>query len=158
MERVAALVARAYPAREPAEIAAMRAFAWWNRAVPAKIVENARPVQIRRGVLTVHTSTSAWANTLQYESEQLLAAIEKHAPEARIKKLIFRVGHLPDLPVIERPERPRPRTVPLVELPEGIARELARIGDDEIRDAVGRAVATGLSVRDPARRSNGETS
>jgi hypothetical protein len=158
MEKVATLVARAYPAREPAEIAAMRAFAWWNKAVPPKIVKNARPVQLRRGVLTVHTSTSAWANTLQYEAEELLASIKRHAPEARIKKLVFRVGLLPDMPVIERPSKPKPKTVPLVELPEGIARELARIDDDEIRDTVGRAVATGLSVDGPARRTKREPS
>jgi hypothetical protein len=146
IEGISALIARAYPGREPAELSAIRAFTWWNKVVSPKIVKNARPVRMYRGVLTVHTATSAWANSLQFESEHLLAAIHKHAPEAKLKKMRFCVGPLPELIAPPRKKKPLAKPVPLTELPDSIARELAKIRDDRVRDAVARAAAIGLAT------------
>ncbi len=157
ISHISGLVARAYPRREPPDISAMRAFAWWCKAVPVRVVKNARPVSLNRGVLTVHTSTSAWANTLQLESERFLQAIARQAPEAAIKKIRFRVGALPDMPLPPRKNRELPPPKPLVELPESVARELAGIANDEVRDAVARAVSTGLAER-VAERATGKKS
>ncbi len=156
MEAISTLVGRAYPGREPADLVAMRALGWWCRVVPTRIAKNARPVGLKRGVLIVHTSTSAWANSLQYETEAFLAAIHKHAPEAKIKKILFRVGPLPDLPLVPRPKKAPPPPTPLAELPESVARELSRIASDEVRAAVARAVAVGLGRRRHPPDSKGE--
>jgi hypothetical protein len=148
MEAISALVARAYPSREPAELSAMRAFSWWNKVVPTNVLKNARPVRLYRGSLTVHTATSSWANSLQCESEQILAAIREHAPEANLKKILFRVGPLPELLVPTRQPKPSVKAMPLTELPESIARELSKIRDSRVREAVARAAAVGLAASD----------
>ena len=50
------------------------------------------------------------------------------------------------------PEKPPPAVVPLnaAELPPRVARELARIGDDALRDAVTKAAC--MSLGSPAKR------
>ena len=59
----------AYPAREPEEAALLRAFTWWQRAVPERVVARARPVKLYGGTLLVHTATSAWAAELDHMRE-----------------------------------------------------------------------------------------
>ena len=155
IQHISGLIARAYPRSEPPELSAMRAFAWWCKAVPPRVVKNALPVQLRRGVLTVNTTTSAWAGTLQYESDRFLEAISRHAPEAAVKTIRFQVGALPDMPLPPRKRKALPPPKPLVELPESVARELARIANDDLRDVVARAASTGLAER-PSRRAAGK--
>ncbi|HTU59355.1 MAG TPA: DUF721 domain-containing protein, partial [Polyangiales bacterium] len=92
MESVSALVARVYPGRSREELDAVRAFGAFIRALSQRILTNARPVKLSRGTLFVNTSNSAWANSLQLESESLLAKIKRTAPDARIRKLVFRAG------------------------------------------------------------------
>jgi hypothetical protein len=139
------LVHAVYPSREPEEAQAIRVFAWWRRAVPARVFARARPVKLSHGVLLVHTATSAWATELDYLSEQLLASVQKHAPHARVRALRFRVGPLPEAPVSTRPEPPRRAPIPVRVLPEELARVLARIDDDALREAIGGAASVALS-------------
>jgi hypothetical protein len=64
-----------------------------------------------------------------------------------VTKLVFRAGPLPDaaLPLAALPLTEAPRGLPLKELPEAIARGLARIHHDELREAVKRAASVGLA-------------
>jgi len=52
LESITKLLKGVYPA--PDQLEAARAFAWWTRSVPPRIVENARPVRLSGGVLLVH--------------------------------------------------------------------------------------------------------
>ena len=141
-------MASAYPAREPHEVKAIRAFTWWRHAVPPRVYERARPVRISHGVLHVHTATAAWAAELDHLRESLLESVQKQAPHAGIRELRFRVGALPPMPRSTRPPKQRPPEAPPVSIfPEELARELARVGDDELRDAIGRAAGVSLSRR-----------
>jgi hypothetical protein len=148
MENLSALVARVYPGRSRDELDAVRAFGAYMRALSPRILRNARPVKLMRGTLVVHTSNSAWANSLQLECESLLAKVRRVAPDARIRKLLFRAGPLPDA-VLPLPHTPLQETrgIPLRELPEEIARELVRIHNDSLREAVAKAVSVGLAVQ-----------
>jgi len=157
MENLSAIVARVYPGRSREELDAVRAFGAFMRALSQRILRNARPVKLTRGTLFVNTSNSAWANSLQLESESLLAKLKRVAPEAKIRKLVFRAGPLPDaaLPLPHTPLVAHPG-IPLKELPGEIARELARIHNDEVREAVARAASVGLAAKpdkkpDPSR-------
>lgn len=122
----------------------------WVSVVPRRVAENARPVHLRRGVLVVHTATSAWSSVLSLEGVQILTALRARLPDVPVKKLLFRTGALP--PMTWPAERPAPVIVaPANELPEDVARELARIVDNGVRASVARAAATGLGSRRPRR-------
>lgn len=133
-----------YPSREPEEVAIIRVFSWWRRAVPARVYLRARPVRLSHGILYVHTASPAWALELDYMKPQLLAEVQKHAPEAKVKELRFRTGPLPELPSGSRPEPRRPEPVAVAILPENLARALASIDDDALREAISGAAAVGL--------------
>jgi hypothetical protein len=141
------LVARVYPSQSREELDAIRAFGGFMRALSPRILRNARPVKLMRGTLIVHTSNSAWANSLQLESTALLAKIKRVAPDARVRRLMFRAGPMPDsaAPMPHTPLVPA-RGVPLRELPEELARELVRIHHDALRDAVTKAASVGLAT------------
>ena len=148
MENLSALVTRVYPAQSRDELDAVRAFGAFIRALSPRVLRNARPVKLSRGTLFVNTSNSAWANTLALESTGLLAKIKRVVPDARIKRLVFRAGPLPEsaLPLAHVPLA-APAGLPLSELPDDIARGLARIHHDDLREAVKRAASVGLATR-----------
>jgi hypothetical protein len=141
---LAELLRTAYPSREPEDVAAIRIFHWWRRAVPERVYTRARPVRVFNGTLHVNTATSAWASELEAWKEQLLSSIRRHAPEARVRSIRFRVGPLPELPVGTRPERPPVIPVIVAPLPEQLARALASIDDDDLREAIGSAAGVGI--------------
>lgn len=148
LEPVAKLLKSVYPA--PDQLEAAKAFSWWSRSVPPRIVEHARPVRLSRGVLTVHVSSSVWANELHYLSDDLLTRLREAAPTSGIEKIRFQVGPLPDIP--KRPESapPPPEPVRLAALPEELGRALSRVDDDALRKAIAEAATTSLArVRKP---------
>ena len=113
--------------------------------MPERVCRNARPVRIERGVLIVHAATSVWAQELDLLKEDLLARLRRVAPKCGVRSLRIRVGRLPPSPPPVRVTRPRPPVIPATELPEALARELAGVGDDDVRDAVSAAAAVALS-------------
>lgn len=124
----------------------MRAFGAFMRALSQRVLRNARPVKLAGGTLVVHTSNSAWANSLQLESATLLAKIKLGSPETRIRKLVFRAGPMPES-ALPLPHTPLVKQggLPLRELPEEIARGLARIHHDGLREAIRKAASVGLA-------------
>jgi hypothetical protein len=143
LESVATLLKGVYPA--PDQLEAAKAFSWWSRSVPPRILAHARPVRLSRGVLIVHVSSSVWANELHYLSDDLLTRLRQAAPTSGIEKIRFLVGPLPDIP--KRPEAaPRPaEPVRLAALPEELGRALSRVQDDELRKAIAEAATTSLA-------------
>ncbi len=142
LEPIGKVLTKVYPA--PDQLEAAKAFAWWSRAVPARILAHARPVAVVHGILIVHVSSSVWANELHYLSEDLLEQLHQHAPHVAVTKLKFKVGPLPDLPRRHEPKLPEPAPVELAALPEDLGRALGRIHDDAVRQAVTRAATTSL--------------
>ena len=143
LESLAKLLKGVYPA--PDQYEAAKVFAWWNRAVPPRLVEHARPVRLTRGVLLVHVSSSVWANELHYLSDDLLTRLRTEAPALRIEKIRFQVGPLPDLPRRETPRPPPPDPIHLASLPEDLGRALSRVEDDTLRKAITDAARTSLA-------------
>lgn len=148
MENLSALVAKVYPGRGREDIEAVQAFGAFMRALSPRVLRNARPVKLTRGTLLVHTANSAWANSLQLESDGVLAKLKRVSPSVRVRKLVFRSGPLPDC-ALPLPHTPLivTRRIELKTLPEELARGLARIHHDALREAVAKAVAVGLSDR-----------
>ncbi len=148
LESIAKLLKGVYPA--PDQLEAAKAFSWWSRSVPPRILAHARPVRLSRGVLIVHVSSSVWANELHYLSDDLLTRLRNAAPSSGIEKIRFQVGPLPDIP--KRPEAPPrpPEPVRLAALPEELGRALSRVEDDDLRKAITEAATTSLArVRKP---------
>ncbi|MGD8861405.1 MAG: DUF721 domain-containing protein [Myxococcales bacterium] len=154
MQGISSLVSKVYPSGPPEEVQAMRLLGGWGKVVSRRVLENARPVRFRHGVLTVHTATSAWANALSLESEQLLARLRGRVPGVKLKRIAFRAGPLPEMPE-QYVEPTRPDVIPLRQLPEEIARALARVSDDGLRSALHRAASVTLA-RERAERDLAE--
>jgi hypothetical protein len=148
LETIAKLLKGVYPA--PDQFDTAKVFAWWSRSVPARIVAHARPVRLHRGILIVHVSSSVWANELHYLSDDLLLRLRAHVPDAKIEKIRFQVGPLPDLPKRAPDPPPPPEPVRLASLPEELGRALSRVEDDQLRKAITDAARTSLA-RGPKR-------
>ena len=144
MEGLSTLVRKVYPGKSKEELEAVVAFGAWMTALSPRVIKNPRPVKLHKGTLTVHAATGAWASSLQLESESLLAAIKRKVPGAAVQKLFIRVGPLPNVTAPLRPEVEPDPAVPVAQLPEELARELARIQHDGLRRAVTDAAAAGL--------------
>ncbi len=148
LESVAKLLKNVYPA--PDQLEAAKAFAWWSRSVPPRILAHARPVRLSRGVLIVHVSSSVWANELHYLSDDLLTRLREHAPMSGVERIRFQVGPLPDIPERLQAAPPPPEPVRLASLPEELGRALSRVQDDELRQRITEAARTSLArIRKP---------
>jgi hypothetical protein len=145
MDALSSLVGKVYPSQQPEEVRAMRLFGVFAKVIPERVQHNAAPVSFRNGVLTVHTTTSSWANALSLESTRIMGRLRARLPDVRVQRMVFRVGRMPELPEQVKEEPPLPPLIPLTALPENVARELAHIADDPLREAIARAAAVWLS-------------
>jgi hypothetical protein len=107
------------------------------------VLANAGPVRFRDGVLTVHTSTSAWADVLSLDTPEILPKMRARLSGIELKRIAFRSG--PFTPPKRPPPSPKPEHIDLSALPQVVAKELAYISHDRLRDAVARAAFTALS-------------
>jgi hypothetical protein len=151
MESLGTLVPKVYPAQQPEEARAMRLFGAWSKVVPERILLNARPVSFQHGILTVHTTTASWANALSFETVRIIAKLRQRLNDVPVERIAFRMGRLPDMPDLIKERSAPPRLCPVSELPEAVARELARITHDGLRESVTRAIITSLATVEPVR-------
>jgi len=140
------LIPKVYPSSEPEEAKSFRVFEAYCRSVSPRVLENARPVRFYEGALMINTSTSTWANALSLESAQILADTKRRSRGVKVTRLVFRSGPMPDMPKAA-PIAPKLVPIGLDQLPDQVARELAGISDDALRDAVTRAAVTALSLK-----------
>lgn len=121
----------------------MLTFGWWIRSVSPRILQNARPVQLKRGVLWVNTSSASWAQHLDVLKPDLLRAIQFRGGQQDIKDLRFRVGPLPPLPASLQQKESQATTTLTPEdisiLPEGLAQRLATLPSEDLRETIARA-------------------
>jgi hypothetical protein len=77
------------PRRTPGEVA--RALAeLWPEIAGAEVAANASPVQLKAGRLVVSTSSSVWAHTLQYMSEDLRIRLNTRLGAGTVQQIMFR--------------------------------------------------------------------
>ena len=62
-------------------------FANWENIVGAEIAEHTEPIAILEGVLTIRTSSTAWATQLNLISNDVSASLQASAPGALVEKL-----------------------------------------------------------------------
>jgi hypothetical protein len=73
----------------PSELSRSLAQAW-PEVVGAEVAANTTPVQLRAGRLVVSTSSSAWAQTLQYMSKDLSARLNQRLGTDIVSQIVFR--------------------------------------------------------------------
>lgn len=141
LRSIADILVGAYPGRTD-DLTLIRTFSWWERAVSRRIAEVARPVRLSHGTLYVHVRSSVWAQELTFHEEELLASVRRVVPSVR--RMRIKVGPMP--PPGQAPDPPPPETEPLSvgELPGDVARALARVSDDRVREAVTKAACMQL--------------
>ena len=64
-------------------------FITWTQVVGADIAAHTTPISISDGLLTIQTSSTAWATQLALVTTELLATIQKDPSGATIQKLVF---------------------------------------------------------------------
>ena len=64
-------------------------FANWESIVGAEIAEHTEPITILEGVLTIRTSSTAWATQLNLISGDVLTSLQASAPGALVEKLLI---------------------------------------------------------------------
>lgn len=68
----------------------------WPTIVGSDIAAHTTPLSILDGVLTVQTSSTAWATQLTLVSNELLATVQKSASGALVETLVFIGPHAPN--------------------------------------------------------------
>ncbi|MGK4009048.1 DUF721 domain-containing protein [Sorangium sp. So ce1036] len=116
-------------------------FREWEAAVGSRIAARARPLKLERGVLHVQAASSTWAQELSMLGDVILAQLRSRG--LPVQSLRFRVGKV--APVARPPwreeVRPAPREAPL---PPEVRRELGKVVDPDLRDAIAKAAARNL--------------
>lgn len=64
----------------------------WEKIVGQAHAARTLPTAVRRGKLEVTVAHSAIAQELSFDSRRIVAALQKHLPEARITDVKYRVG------------------------------------------------------------------
>ena len=76
-------------------------FVNWKKIVGDEISEHAQPISILDNVLTIQSSSTAWATQLQLISNNLLATIQKDATGVLIERLVIigphRISYAPNI-------------------------------------------------------------
>jgi predicted nucleic acid-binding Zn ribbon protein len=62
----------------------------WPDIVGAEVAANARPVQLKGGRLTVSASSAAWAQTLQFMSDDICTRLRDSLGAGAVRQVVFR--------------------------------------------------------------------
>lgn len=143
LRSIADILTGAYPGRTD-DLTLVRTFAWWERAVSRRIAEVARPIKLSHGTLVIHVRSSVWAQELSFHEEELLRSVRMVVP--KVQRLRIKVGPMPPPGQAPDPAPEKVTPLPLTELPGDVARALARIGDDRVREVVGQAACAQLAL------------
>ncbi|WP_433937878.1 DUF721 domain-containing protein [Sorangium cellulosum] len=113
----------------------------WEAAVGSRIAARARPLKLERGVLHVRAASSTWAQELSMLGDAITTQLR--ARGLPVHSLRFRVGKVDPVarPPWREEVRPAPKEAPL---PVEVRRELGKVPDPELRDAIAKAAARNL--------------
>lgn len=123
-----------------------RALTLWPEVVGRQLAAATRAENVRDGVLSIVTRTSAWAFELTFHKERILKALNGRLGRGVVRDIRFRVG-CPDEPEPPPSPEPIPDARELAGLPlsdESAARIAASVAghaDPELRDRVAEALA-----------------
>ena len=148
MATIAELVPRVL-SNEPDDAIFFRVMALWERSFPHRMVKNARPTSLHKGVLSVWVKTSAWMQELRLLKDRVIADINAalgDPPAVTDLKLHFGAARIVDGDPLarlrverdrRRPPAPRrPTPAPPAHAAE-IAQVTALVDDPELAAIIG---------------------
>ena len=114
----------------------------WERVVGAEVAKNARPLHLRRGRLSVATSSAAWAQTLQLMSGRVISGVNEALEAEVVKDVRFQhAGWLAAAEAATAPARAAGFRRRLTPAEEASVAEVARLAVDE---ELGRKIAAAM--------------
>lgn len=126
----------------------IRAFQAWARGLPNRVVKNARPVRLDRGVLLVHVTNPMWAQELTYLAPQILERIAREPGTASVRSMTFRVAPLPaPIPLDGQMVDPFLAKLPPVPKDPVVEAALTTVADPGLRAAMETAAAASRARR-----------
>jgi predicted nucleic acid-binding Zn ribbon protein len=124
----------------------------WHQAVGERIARHARPGRLSRGALTVHVSSSVWAQELSLLADELRARLKNHGVEVTALRFTVTASLAgAEKSAVAAPLRPR---APTKRLPQPLEARLAHVDDPELRRVIAEAAAESLALQ--SRRSRAE--
>ncbi len=114
----------------------------WDAVVGPQIAAHARASHIANRRLTVVTESPVWTQQLAFLRADLLRRLGRHFGAEAITELFFVTGPMPAAAPTPAPAAPAaaPRA-----LPGHFERDLAAIGDTDVREAVRRLILASLA-------------
>ena len=121
----------------------------WEKAVGAEVAKNARPLHLRRGRLSVATSSPAWAQTLQLMSGRVISGVNEALGVEVVRDISFRhAGWSPASEAATPAAGPTCRRRGLTPAEEASVAEVARLaGDEELGRRIAAAMRADLEGR-----------
>ena len=123
------------------------ALAYWDRVVGAQAAAATEAESVKEGVLFVRTKSSVWSHELTFLKSTILEKLNQRIGRPVIREIIFRAQGVKKTPPPEGPAHPTEEQIAAVVLLPGEQkaldselRKVARLGDEEIRQAVRRRV------------------
>ncbi|OFW65711.1 MAG: hypothetical protein A2Y74_09685, partial [Actinobacteria bacterium RBG_13_63_9] len=122
----------------------------WVDVVGAEVAANARPVQLRKGRLTVSASSSVWAHTLQYMGEDMKTRLNERLGPGTIEQIAFRHAGWEERPRREQSElgaveQTRPTALPKA-FPAQQKEALARLAELDLPPAIREQIAKAMKA------------
>jgi predicted nucleic acid-binding Zn ribbon protein len=121
----------------------------WREAVGERIARHARPGRLSRGTLTVHASSSVWAQELSLLSDELKSRLRKEGVEVTGLRFSVTAAIVPANSSV--PAAPPRQTGPAKRLPKPLEARLANLEDPELRRVIAEAASESLALQ--SRRS-----
>jgi hypothetical protein len=120
----------------------------WNQAVGDTIAQQAQPLRLERGLLTVAVRSPVWVQELQMMAPEIMGQLRQHRVGRAVEKIRFRLGS------VEPPAKPAEDTASLlakIELdPETLSqldRLCATVADPELRGIIRRVAEKDARLR-----------
>ncbi len=128
-------------------LAGRRIWKVWEEAVGPEVARRAQPADFGRGRLTVRVTNSVWMQQLRLQARYLKRSLNRALGEELVKEITFRLG-----PVRSKTSESRPPVVVPTEVKEALARELAHIEDEDLREAFLRLRIKAWQAKEAQRR------
>ncbi len=121
----------------------------WPAIVGTQVAANSQPLEIRGDTLIIATRSHSWTHQLSFMTEQVIAAITRDAPVAKIERVRFRVGRVTPAratAVRHTQRRPQPKGLPEDRPPVKSLNDVLTRFREDVRSAREARIASGARL------------